>query len=745
MRRTWGRISAIALAVGIAATLVACAPTQESPEDTNPLPAVCDRASALLADDPSAAKALIAEYRKPAIERLAAGVGASGDAKIAKACEDVWTAALVSKAPKTQPSAAEAAGKTWDSWVKQTLAPLATAVTWGLGAVALLIVLARLITPFGAWGRRTVRSQSRRVRRGAYSILLIAFGAFGFVASIALAWQPSWSIAFASAAVGGLGWCAYWLGARPRVTIRVTAAGGSASVPASTELARLVDELGAAPPGGIETPSPSDITQLSAATSKVSENAFVGVVVAVFDFVANVSPWSVEVQQSEDKNQLVSVHWNGHAIAHERVSAKALKLPDALITDDSMLRMVAAVIAFTIAGRYKDMTGLYGAQRWESVGLHSVARTPAAEESASALYREAVVLDTENRLAVTAYENELHREETEPDEIDTYLRTLENQISDLEVREKKEGEPSALRARTLVVWLSILRNRIAVGVEKGRPFKPATPDRDVTRLAALVDLVIEIAKAAERAPSPERDRLRRFAETLRARTAIGIERLVESGAYTEDQLEDVRQTTGAWFTVAKASNTRAVAYGYACYLAMKEDRGKDAEAELKEKLALALQDEKSAKWAPRDPELFRLRATHWAALHPAAPASVWDVEPLATHRKKLKAIGITEAAALAADPQDTRKHLALSRLEYRHLVQIARLAALLESKTPEPWKKDRVPSIFAALVAEKITSSEALLSAASDALMKPLEDSIRVVEPESTADSVQQLMTEWRK
>lgn len=772
MRRVLGnRLAAVVMLVMITAGVLACAPSSESgpvatPTPT-PTPTVCEKAEALIAEgDPSAAKELIQDARQPALDRLGAEAGLPGDRSLARQCEQVWKRALVADQASAPTSSAQQAGKAWDKWVAAWLTPFATGITWALAAAAAAIVLARVLVLAVPWDMVRVRSNAGWLRRGPLSFLLIIGGCLGFVAAISFDAHVLWPILLGAIVTFGVLWASYWLGARPRVAIRVTDAEGSASQAASTALAQIVDELGAAPAGGIERPSASDVTELSDVTSKVSDNTFVTLLAGLFQFVANTSPWSVEVQQLTGE-QTVLVHWNGRVIARERVTAKRLALPEKLSTDEAMLRLDAAVAAVAIADRYVDMTGLYGAERWESVGLHALAAVAGDPSQKSALLLTAVALDPANHLVRVALENELHRGELETSGIDAYLGSLESEIDDLADRAGRtrptldpptapfppprrrrhaHPDPIALLTRVLMVWASMLCNRIAA-TAPGTDFTRMRPDHDIRRLELLVSCVTTLSGEAKLADTPERVRQSVFAEVLRGRSALALRRLQDSGLFAGQatELEELADATASWYTPTQASARRDVAYAYACYLTMSATdpvppAGRDA---ITERLKTALHDEGLIGWAFKDPELAAARPGRWAVFHPTGPESVWDVEPLAAHQDALAKAGIVSAAALATASNDVRRHLGISKAEFAHLTSVAALAALLDQKTTDEDRRLRIPSFLEALVKAGVDSPPALRAATADLLIEKLGPITDRTPADDPATSIPQLVEVW--
>jgi hypothetical protein len=710
----------------------------------------------------------------------------------------------------SQSTAVQEAGESWSGFSEQWLLPLVPALSWALGLAVTLIVVARLLVPVKPWSKEKTASRSRRIRFGPWSVLAVFIFSLTTVMVVALTDEGvtrlvlSWA-AFSGALVSA-SWCWWWLGARPRVAIRVTNIDGTASVQKSALLTHFVDELGAASPRGVERPSATDLTQLAEATSKVSENAFITSVIAILEYVGNTAPWQVEVQELGENAALIDIRWNGAAISSERIERASERLPDVKDAPDALEQMAAAVVATAMAKHYVDWTGLYGATRWRSVGFHQVSRGMPANSAAKQkfLLEQAITADEKNALARAAHENVLYGRATQKEKLDDYLMILKQKAEDLaraahrhplfdvpveiagtrDRSRRREGypQPTALLIRTLIVWSSTVRNRIALDAaatneladtNQPSPITPkvnSRPDQSVTtrdqaEVSALWGLVTLVRNAADELGNPRNDL---FLIRMRARTAISIHRLHEAGVYggrLNDLVSDAApiqrrrlfelvmpgeaakrisrraavRDVSTWFGDARASEDPVIAYTYACHIAMQtspmplDEEGHDEfDRELRRKLEVCLGVPGKADWARHDPELFKIQDRYWELLHRDNPISSWDVEPLKDHMAKLAQIGISTAATLAAARPAVGVYLGMDFLEYRRIREVAALAAHLEGKTPEAYSS-RVPLFLKKLVGYGIDTVGLLRSADQRELLVALDDAARGLR--NTSDS----------
>jgi hypothetical protein len=714
---------------------------------------VCARAQQLLDDgDAEAAVTLIDDYRAPAIERLAADAGRPDDALLSAACDTERTAAFAAAPEPADPSGPSAAVTAWEATQKAWLTPWATLLTWTLGVSAALIVLARLlvfVVPWPSLLPRWRRSEPFTLRLSRWPLVLIVLGVaiavmgWGFLAGTTAQWPVT--LIGTLAAVVGTWRTVHWFGARPRVAVSVTGADGSPSPVRSAQVAQLIRELAATGPRGIDFPGASDVSELADATSKVSENALVGFLTSVAEFVFNVSPWRVSVTEVDGGASLVEIRWNGIPIAAETLNAASVSPSGLKMSDgpkDAAQRLHAAFVATTLVNNYVDMTGLYGATKWRSVGLTFIAVSPFDAAAREKLLERAVQEDPLNALARRGRDNLRHADPDTIEKTDAALGALEREANAVAPLSGDLGpfpaapnwrrpEPPAspwsraprdLLARTLLMWTTALSNRIvlsrvpSVGVAAGLPARvvPAYPGRwgpeaDARAVALLVTTVAGLTADAGDAQTP-------FLGALRGRTAILVERLHDLPAYAP-LLSPLRTTTLPWYAEAVASESPAMKYRLACRAAV---RGMPFE----ELLRAAFEDDGYIGWAPKDPDFAAYRDSHWTLLHPDVTSDIWEVAPLSDHRKKLSAMGIRTPAQLARSGRDERRALGLDRPTFAHLRRVARLGARLEATTPQRWR-GRVPLLFSALVGAEIDTLARLRAASLDDLEKALADAVR--------------------
>ena len=744
--RRWGMFAvSVTLAVAAGAPLSGCT-AAEPPEEESPPATVCAAAAALVDDgDPEAAIALIDRYRAPAIARLEAGAGIADDRTRAVACESQRDEALLTAPTPDEKTAPVEAVDAWNTTLTSWLTPLGTLLAWATGLTAALIVFARLLVFVVPWPalRPRWRRSAPFTFPGSWWPLPVLFlgavvlvGAWGFLAGTPAQWPL--------AVVGGLlaafaTWrTVHWFGGRPRVVVAAVDKEGSPSSVRSAQVAALTVELGAGGPGSVESGS-SDLSQLTDATAKVSDNALISFLTGIVDFVVNVSPWHVSVTEIDDTTSLVGVRWNGRPVGAATIRSTTVLAGVSGAPADLMQRLQAAVVATTLATHYADMRGLYGATNWRSVGL-AFAAPFATGPARLALLTRAVELDPANALARRQRDNLRHADPEDMAATDEYLRALEREANlvaplsgDRPPFAFAEGwsvprpaaaadpypAPGHLLARTLLLWATALCNRLALGMvdPAGPAATPATTAAAHARvLEQLVDVVahLKVENTANADPSS----VSSFLGAMRGRTAIVLRRLHDNPAYRA-HVAHLLPPTQRWYDTAAASGDPGMSYRLACRAAM---RGLPVD----DLLAVAFLRTDYVAWAPKDPELFSLRDSHWSLLHPDIPTDVWKIEPLATHRRKLRGIGIRTAGQLADAGRDVRKALGLDRASFAHLRKIARLAARLEERTPAAWKA-RVPLIFAALIAEDVDTVGRLRAAEPSDLTTPLTDAVRGV------------------
>lgn len=745
--RRWGIIAAAAAVTVI--LLSACAPSPgPSPDATDaaePPGTVCAAAAQLFEDgDPEAAIALIDRYRAPALARLEAGAGIVTDAARAVACEAQRDAALLSDPAPDDVTTPVGAVDAWNATLKGWLTPLGTLLAWSLALAAALIVFARLLVFVVPWP--SLRPQWRRSAPFTYTgswwpLPLIVIGSAILVAAWGfLAGTPAqWPLAIAGALVALFAtWrTVHWFGGRPRVVVAATGSDGADSPVRSAQVAALTVELGAAGPRSIDRGS-SDLDQLSDATAKVSGNALASFVTGVIDFVVNVAPWRVGVTEVDDATSIVEIRWNGRPVGTATIRPSLIAEGIEKVPSDLVPRLQAAVVATTLASHYVDMRGLYGATNWRSVGLAFAAQSPSAGPARLALLHRAIEIDPANALARRQRDNLVHADPADVDATDEYLAALEREanlvapLSDdrapfphaagwMPPERRDAGSPRYpaprhLLARTLLLWATALCNRIALARAAGDDAPTADPAADARVLAQLVALVGDLTR--ENTANEDASAVTTFLGAMRGRTAIVLRRLHDNPAYAA-HIADLLPVTQDWYDVAAASGDPGMSYRLACRAAMRSQP-------VDELLAVAFRAKTYVDWAPKDPELYAIRDSRWALLHPDVPADVWAIEPLAAHREKLIGVGVRTTSELVAAGPRIRKALALDEATFAHLQETARLAGLLEERTPRRWRS-RVPLILAALLDSGIDTVPRLRAATRASLRTILEDAVRGV------------------
>lgn len=709
-------------------------------------------------------------------------------------------------------------GESWSQFSEQWVEPLILPLTWSLSLAATLVVSARLLVPVIQWSKKRTSSKGWALRYGGGSIptivlssmasaVIITYIRAGFIPGVFGGWVlcGAFTAAFAAA-----WWCWWWLGARPRVAVRVMDLDGNASVSKSALLTHYVDELGAAPPRGVEHPSASDLTRLLEATSKVKENAWIAWLVAIVEFIGNSAPWQVEVQYVDRHTLLVDLSWNRKPIVSDHINLNEEDLPDPDAAPDALEQMAAASVATAMSQHYVDWTGLYGATKWRSVGLHHVASGLPSDDAQRLLLMRAVAADPANALADTFFQNnsyqkigrealELSIRRTESDRYLGVLRTSATDLARLAQRRSSSPDdepnelvgtrhgskgrrepptPSLLLARTLLVWMAVVRNRVAMeqaarAAEMGSDPAPYRRNPDEVRIFwELWRLMRELGGELDAFEGS------RLLAQMRARTAISIHRLYEASIYNaeprnkEEQSDSTNLLTvfvaanspetetirnrvqslkerwqkalptrevkrapvcdiQSWFADAKSSKEPSTAYAYLCYLAMSADfspippdqGSDDSNDEFRKKLAIVLLDPSNADRLRRDPELYQVQDAYWDRLHCDRPTDVWEVKGLAAKKETLRKIGLKTVSAVASAPAALHHHLDMSRDEFRELQEVAALAVHLEQRTGAPFDK-RVPLFLKVLVDNDIDSVGLLQRTPPETLLNILSDAV---------------------
>jgi hypothetical protein len=298
-------------------------------------------------------------------------------------------------------------------------------------------------------------------------------------------------------------------------------------------------------------------------------------------------------------------------------------------------------------------------------------------------------------------------------------------------RHGAEQTPYALLARTLTVWMSVLRNLVAFEALDSTTVAPSHEQVEGELRAFLVLERLIRVMDANSFVYDDRD----FVDDLKARFAASVLRFTDSGRYAAlgdfgAMADRMRQpdrdpagsgwTGSGWSALAESSRRPVTVYSVACMLAMRPATDRDHEA-ISARLSAASQMSAFAAFAPQDPELAGIRDSHWADLHPTAPASVWDVAPLSTHREKLGAVGVRTPEGIAAVPKLGR-YLGLAPAEVDHLLRVATLAAHLAKNTPKRWAP-RVPLLLQVLVGRGIQSVRELRRATTDLVAEVADES----------------------
>jgi hypothetical protein len=590
--------------------------TPADPSSESDLLAVCAQARELIADEPQAAIDLITQVRAPAVELRTADVEIpTGLLPLLDACEDERQDALSAGAAvepgPTKP--VEAFGKNWTGVVDSWIAPLADAGLAVIGIWIGLLIIARLLI-FVPWigNRQWKVSPAQRLIYLFLGLGFIVISPLLLVGRVTGNYSPR-TDPLLPAVPELVGWIALcligaflysrYLANRLRVTLDVVAADGKKDRSRASRLVGYLNQLGVAPPQGLEVPLGSDVTDLKhAALAEATGNKFLAAAQQLLVSLGGSTPWRVVFEES-DGIAAVIITRNGRPERSVIINPVDFQLPEVTGGGSHTEKMAAAAILTTLAQHHSELRGLCGATDWRSVGLHYVATTTvkADGDTASTILGKALNFDPMNLLAEVAIHNYRYRLSDDGPTIKAYFDWLVGQISDVIARidsgartrlNETEYENLVLRMRLSLV--SVARNLIAVDAA----YKSQVRQRALEANQAL----IETLKDEKHFSLPVHDGMRQL-------SAISLRVFAKRFSFQEDD-----PTTGAawttsdpWCREALRSSAPNIAYSVACAMVVaREEIGLPTvpDRDIKDKLRVGVAASPEKKtWARKDPEL----------------------------------------------------------------------------------------------------------------------------------------------
>ncbi|MFD1713441.1 hypothetical protein ACFSBZ_03050 [Amnibacterium flavum] len=620
---------------------------------------VCDTATELTeAGEPGRALDLIEQYRdgrpvtptpSPTVTRRTATVSPSPTPSPTATpivdCEPERLAAIDALGgtylAEDVPSPASSFAKDWNAVVAAFIVPIVPALLSLLGIVIALLVLARLAALLPRMPWLSTRTKVTRGVLGLGGLGLIAVAAVVLATTFPLG-ELGLMIGFAVVGLIGSVLAGTWLAGRLALSIEVRQ--GDKSVrEASARVIALLQEIGAAPPRGIEVPVGTDVTALQNAlvTAPVT-NPFVQIVRAVVAAIIGSTPWRVLVS-IEDEAASVIVTRNGRTIAAHEIHALSLlpagvkdpgaakSAPPAVAGEGPekverpaemvpfLSEAVAAVVLVTLSVEYDGFEGLAGATQWKSVARGYIATTAFRDDPATArrLLGSALEVDPANLVADISLQYLLNRHAADPDDLVAYLAWLEHRIGGLLLPAvgPRPGEPApvevmstadegASHERVERGHLDIVRRLLlsygAAGLNLREVAPSRVPDAVLRRnVRRLVDLL-----ADDQPPSGAlRDRMRPIAGLM-------FVELVPSEKGSGSPVD-------RWADLALESASPSIAFNAACYFStgwrdeLSAGAKKVIEARIADRLqyALTVPHLRMAAWT--DPVLARHRDHPW--------------------------------------------------------------------------------------------------------------------------------------
>lgn len=683
-----------------------------------PLQDACKKAQELTSNKrPADALALIDKIRGPAPQQAQT---------MSTACEEQRLNAILKaqqmadepQKPETNP--AKQAANDWDRFVKNVATPLSGAGLALLGLVVFFLLIGRLLAFVPKMPFFKVTSVLRAVLL--FAGLGLIFGGSYWIVSVLAALKAEsldagtfWALAgvclvpFAGAAS-----LAFYLSSRLRISLEVRGDDDEPSKADASYVAALLDELGAAPPRGIEVPQGTDVSALgdSALTVALS-NKVLAAAQKILTSIFGVTPWNVVVSPANENSITVAMTRNSWAVAAATIDRTALGLPGKAGggaapagkgsqakpgsgTASELHKMAAAFVLVTLAGKHHGFEGLCGATDWRSLGLHDIATTEewAAGDPGRTLLGKAIDLDPENMLAEIALQNRMYRHATDSQTFKKYADWLSHKAkamrNDMDAETKSAAGYTCLLYRIEMTFLSAVLNL------------PVTDEFKALRSQARArahDLLNSLEPGRRvRVPGPLAHGMRLHAalayhDLFGAGSGVASDAEADAGAKAWEKIAS--PSTGhplpyfvTWYNEACASLAPGAAYAAACSIARKG--GLASEAEVTEKLRYAFTIPGLKVWARQDPELKDLRSSpaFLQFLGVTARQDFWKLEAFAPYEKQLREAGLAKPGDLhqkEVGQSDISAYLQVSPLVLKRL---CRLAALVRRAEAVPGSGD---------------------------------------------------------
>ena len=682
-----------ALALLSIATPAAAADPDETAEER--LVALCADIGMLAEDDPAAALELIEALRAPSAGLSdQAAAGAPELAMLTDACEAERVHAIELQATDSTPAPTGPAlwKKDFDTFVATWVSPFAAQALAVAAVWAFLLVLARLFIfvprlPFrssrtfgwivGTIGAVSIASAGLLIVAGLGSLPPLRPNIFLAICDVL---RELWPVVLAGLIGSVLVSSAF--ARRLRMTITVTDAEGSSSVPLTSDLIARLFQLGATKPTGLEVPRGTDVTALSDALATLSAQPFLAAVQSAIKTLFAPTPWRVTVDSADKNRLIIEMSRNGKSVFTDALDPGRFEL----LKDEPAQHattLAAATIVTTLARYHGGFDGLAGTTDASSLALHYVATTRGVKQDVSIrLLSQALELDSGNLLATVALESFKHRDHTSSKDIEDFMTTLRGLEKSLRRPWVFSPDYSVLRARVFRAYLAMLRNFLAAkyiedvakaATTSRTPRRPRPTDDQLELVGRSVSVLKSIGRRAER-----------LARTMGPVIATDL-RVLHTAATREagrgpkttvsKKFSKAIAKSEKWYGHAEKSIAPEIAYSYACAL-VQMGTGSAASDEALEKFEIAFTDTELSDWARQDPELDGIRQLEiFTGLYAPIDPDFWVLAEFVELKKPLSAAGYTNVEQLDGqqDDIDLRRYLGLSKPVFTHVVRVAGL------------------------------------------------------------------------
>ena len=410
-----------------------------------------------------------------------------------------------------------AVGVRWDAFVDGTLAPLtdtgiAIIVTWLVLAVAARVVT--LLPPV-----RDLRLERRTGRRfcGVGWLLVVCTPiATVLVTAFARDALVAWLLVGGILGTVAVGLLAPGLATRSRLDAQVIGPDGSTNGAWSIDALLQVRNLNSDDPGQrVERQNSPDFGEFITIADR-SGSGIASMAAWLMQVLFNSSPWMLQVTIVDGRSAIATLRRNGLSLDEEH-----LELETGAASADQhrkLLAMAAAFTAMTMADRYPDVRGFYGATNWRSLGYLAVAQIADDDRERDLYVDRAVELEprsllVEYRGMYLGLEESCDRESLEHlmDELEpvvnqaawvcrkplVFPEATPRDWHEFRLPMRPEAEPSMMLLRTLMLYGFAARNWAAlVDLQPGSD--PSASGRR-ERIGAAVDRLVPILDEASAA------------------------------------------------------------------------------------------------------------------------------------------------------------------------------------------------------------------------------------------------------